>query len=245
MVGLERIPSGEASGAAAAARWARTPLPCALLVFAPLALTTAAAYLIGQGMAAAMRYFLLFPFLLYVGANWLVIAVGRPLLGIRGITWRDLGFTRFRLRDAVLALAAAATGIFIVYPLAGLLAQAVGLEPIRGMSYSLNNPVTILSAILVLSLAGPLAEDIIFRGFLLGLLRDKLGSPWLAGVIGVLAFTIIHVPYFGWAGALFILLWSPLSVGLFLWRKSIYPPLILHVANNLVAYVIIPVFFRR
>jgi uncharacterized protein len=230
-----------ATGLAASSLWKRVPLLLALTVFVPVTLTMAAASVLGPQIFSAMRVFAMFPFLLYVAANWMVIGVLFPILRGRKITLRDLGFKNFRPLDLLLAGAAAAVGILIIYPLAGYLAQLIGLDPIRGMGYSLANPLNIIGAVVIASLLGPLAEDILFRGFLLGLLTEKLRRPWLVAIVGTLVFTLIHIPYFGWAGTLFILLWSPLSVGLFLWRKSIYPSLVLHIINNLVAYVLIPV----
>jgi membrane protease YdiL (CAAX protease family) len=221
--------------------WQRVPLVLALVVFAPIALTMGVAHLWGAEVFAAMRFFALFPFLLYVACGWLVIGILFPALRGWKITLKDLGFRNFRPLDLLLAGAAAALGIIVIYPLASALATLIGLEPLRGMGYSLANPLNIIGAVVIASVLGPLAEDVLFRGFLLGLLTDKLRRPWLVAIIGTLAFTLIHIPYFGWGGTLFILLWSPLSVGLFLWRKSIYPSLVLHIINNLVAYVLIPV----
>ena len=194
-------------------------------------------------MAAVTEKFSMFPFLVYVGFNCLVIAAGWLLLRNR-LSWRDIGFTHFRWGDLGLGAAAAFIGVFLVYPAAMLLAGALGIEGMKGMNYSLADPLNIISAVLMASLIGPLAEDILFRGFLLSLLGAKIRQKWLTGIIGVFLFTAIHIFYFGWGGVLFILLWSPLSVGLFLWRKSIYPCLVLHVLNNLTAYVLIPVIIE-
>lgn len=88
-----------------------------------------------------------------------------------------------------------------------------------------------------------MGEEILYRGFLLGLLWAKLGRAWLAGLLATMIFALFHIPGFGLAGALFILLWTPLAVTFFLWRRSIYPPYAMHVLNNLFAYVLVPLLW--
>jgi membrane protease YdiL (CAAX protease family) len=226
---------------------ARLPLPVIGVVFIPVALTSLLFLFssIRQGIVEITAGFPMFPLLLYITITWLVIAGGWLLLRRFKITWRDIGFANFRWQDLGLAAVAALVGLFLIYPASTLIAKAMGLEAIKGMSYSLAGPLNIISAVLIASLLGPLAEDILFRGFLLNVLQEKLRLKWVVGLIGVLMFTIIHIPGFGWSGTLFILLWSPLSVGLFLWRRSIYPSLVLHMINNLVAYVLIPAVFHH
>jgi membrane protease YdiL (CAAX protease family) len=221
-----------------------SPLTVTVVLLPILLMKLFVFFFTGQRMSAVTAEYTLFPFLVYVGFNILVIAAGWILLHNR-LRWQDIGFTRFRWSDAGLGTVAALIGIFIIYPVSVLLADILGLEGIKGMNYSLNDPLNIVSAVVIASLIGPLAEDILFRGFLLTLLGSKLRQKWLVGLLGVLIFSSIHIFYFGWGGVLFILLWSPLSVILFLWRKSIYPCLVLHVLNNMTAYVLIPVILNR
>jgi membrane protease YdiL (CAAX protease family) len=192
----------------------------------------------------SLAAFPMFPFLVYAFCNWIVIAVGYALLRRRGINWSDIGFTNFRWSDLIYAVGTTLIELFVIYPVAMLFAASLRLEEMTGMSYSLTAQINIISAILFPVVLAPLAEDIIFRGFLLSVLRQRIRSLWLVGFIGVLLFAIIHVPYFGWTGAILILLWTPLSVGLFFWREGIYPPYVMHVLNNLFAYVAAPLLFR-
>ena len=211
-----------------------------ICVFIPITLTMLFARVLFRGMTRNVtELYPMFPFIVYVLFNCLVITAGVSAFH-RRLQWRDIGFCNFRWKDLSLGTAAAAAGVFIVYPAAMLLAGAIGLERMKGMDYSLNDPANIISAVLIASIIGPLAEDIIFRGFLLSFLREKYRRTWLTAAGGVLIFTSVHVFYFGWSGVLFILLWTPLSVGLFIWRKSIYPCLVLHMLNNITAYVLVP-----
>jgi membrane protease YdiL (CAAX protease family) len=221
--------------------WEKIPVAAVGAVVFPIALTSLLYVFtpVRDGLNTASTAFTMLPFAVYVGMNCLLVAAG--ILIFRGrIQWKDLGFVRFRWLDLLFGTIAALVGLFLIYPLSTLLIRGIGLAAIKGMSYSLTGPLSIASAILIAGLVGPLAEEIIFRGFLLSLLGSRIRHRGLVGIIGVLLFTAIHIFYFGWGGTLFILLWSPLTVGLFLWRKSIYPSLVLHVINNVAAYVIIP-----
>lgn len=231
-------------GATTASRLAKLPLPALLVVFLPVILTILTYRILGSHTRAVLDGYPMSSFLIYTGWNWLLIAVGYRWISRRQVTWKDLGFTSFRFRDMWLALAGALVGLWVVFPLSGFIARALGLAPMKGMGYSLVGSFDIIGALLAAVFLATLAEEILFRGFLLNTLRGKMRSLWAVGLIGVLFFTVIHLPHFGWAGMLFIVLWSPLPVGLFLWRRSIYPSYVMHVLNNFFAYVIVPLFLR-
>jgi membrane protease YdiL (CAAX protease family) len=223
---------------------ARLPLLTIMTVFIPVILTALTYKLMGPQSRAAMTTSPMIPFLVYAAWNWFVICGGYLLIRRSGITWKNLGFTNFRFRDMGLAVAGALIGLFVVYPIATWLARILGLAAMRGMNYSLIGPLDIVSALVACVLIGPLAEDIIFRGYLLNMLRARIANLWIVGFIGVVMFTLVHLPYFGWGGMLFIFLWTPFTVGLFLWRRSIYPSYVMHVLNNFFAYMIVPLFLR-
>jgi membrane protease YdiL (CAAX protease family) len=169
-----------------------------------------------------------------------VIALGWRLLRRRGVNPQMLGLRTPRPREWLLAVGGGVILILAVYPLATLVVQAVGFAPPRSISLSLARPAEIIGAILVLGLLIPLAEEILFRGFLIGLLREKLGSTWLAGLVGALFFAAVHLPRMGPGGALFILLWSAVPVALFLWTRNVFLTSGAHSINNLFAYVVVP-----
>jgi hypothetical protein len=182
--------------------------------------------------------------MVYAAWNWVVICAGYLFIHRNGVRWKDLGFTDFRYRDLELAVAGTLVGLLIVYPVATWLAHVIGLPAMKGMSYSVTSTFDVAGTFLASVLFGPLAEEIIFRGYLLNLLRVKMKSLWVVGIIGVIMFTLVHLPYFGWGGMLFVFLWSPLVVVLLLWRRSIYPSCVMHVLNNFFAYMVVPLFLR-
>ena len=232
---------GDSGNSVSLRQFARLPLLTILTVFIPVILTMLTFKLVH---VQARVSFPVVPFLVYTAWNWLIICGGYLLIRCRGITWKNLGFTNFRFRDLGLGVAGALIGLFVVYPISAFLARSLGLPGMQGMDYSLIGPVDITSALLACVLLVPLAEEIIFRGYLLNMLRARIGHLWVVGFIGTIMFVLIHIPYFGWAGMLFTLLLTPLIVGLFLWRRSIYPSYVMHVLNNFFAYMIVPLFLR-
>ena len=235
---------GDSGNSDSLRQMARLPLLTILIVFIPVILTMLTYKLMGPQSRPAMTTSPMIPFLVYAAWNWFVICGGYLLIRRRGITWKNLGFTNFRFRDLGLGVAGALIGLFVVYPISAFLARSLGLPGMQGMDYSLIGPVDITSALLACVLFVPLAEEIIFRGYLLNILRARIGHLWVVGFIGTIMFVLIHIPYFGWAGMLFTLLLTPLIVGLFLWRRSIYPSYVMHVLNNFFAYMIVPLFLR-
>ena len=76
---------------------------------------------------------------------------------------------------------------------------------------------------------GPIAEEICFRGILLGGLLKMRCRPWIAILITALAFSLVH----GFAVKLVGTLLFGIIVGWLYWRTgSIIPCLIIHIVNN-------------
>jgi len=82
---------------------------------------------------------------------------------------------------------------------------------------------------------GPIAEEICFRGILLGGLLKMRCRPWIAILITALAFSLVH----GYAAKLVGTLLIGIIIGWLYWRTdSIIPCLIIHIVNNSIAGII-------
>jgi membrane protease YdiL (CAAX protease family) len=223
----------------------RLPLAAALIVFVPIILTSLTPVLLRPVTAPIIAVYPAFPFLLYAFWCWALIVIGYFVLRRRGIGWSDIGLARFRWRDVCWGVLAALIGIFLVYPLSNGILLGLGLGALQSRSLSVVGPLNLISAILFPSLLVPVAEEIIFRGFVLEMLQAKFHKKWIAGLVGGLMFVLIHVPLFGWSGMLlYVLLWTPLPVILYFWRKSLYPSCIMHILNNTFAFVLVTLFTR-
>jgi membrane protease YdiL (CAAX protease family) len=136
------------------------------------------------------------------------------------------------------AAALSFVGGLVVYQVATRINAVLG-TPMEGMNYALSDPVALTLVVFGAVIVAPLAEEVLFRGLLLGHLLDRGYSPVVAGLAVVVAFAVIHLPNFGVGGAVFILLWGPLPTALRLWFDNLTGAWLLHTANNLFAYVIV------
>lgn len=99
------------------------------------------------------------------------------------------------------------------------------------MLRALESPASLLLAVLVVGLVAPLLEEIIFRGFLHATLRNLL-PPAAALAVGALVFALLH---FSLLVLLPLFLFGLLLGRLYERSGSLWPPVVTHALNNLVA----------
>jgi membrane protease YdiL (CAAX protease family) len=87
--------------------------------------------------------------------------------------------------------------------------------------------------VLAVGVFGPIAEELVFRGYLFGLLKDRAGIPLTIAVTS-LGWAVLHVDYTWWVIAIIAV--DGLLLGLARWRTgSVYVPIAMHVLYNLYA----------
>lgn len=148
--------------------------------------------------------------------------------------WRSLGFVpasgprAFGLAALALIGSLAFTGVY------GLLVDAAGIDALRPPEVPevfLGKGLGLLGTVLVLAFVGPLAEEVFFRGFAYGALKNRF-APTTAILISAAIFGVLHgelgvlVPIFATGVAL---AWVYERTG------SIWPGLAAHSAQNLLA----------
>jgi len=146
--------------------------------------------------------------------------VGTPLLGWPG--WR-----RFLLELLISAPVA------IAYALA--LSMIAGLSPelrrLMGPTEASYKPVIIAPVVYCVAgfTVGPVAEEMLYRAVLYRTLRRRM-RPVLAVVLQALVFGVMHrygLPYMAIAFASGLLF-----MGLYLWRKTLWSPVLVHALTN-------------
>lgn len=91
-----------------------------------------------------------------------------------------------------------------------------------------------IAGILYGGIFGPIAEEIGFRGVLLGGLLKTRCRPWLAILISALVFGLLHGIWVHFFGAMLF----GIMVGWLYWRTgSIIPGIIIHVVNNSLSFI--------
>lgn len=144
---------------------------------------------------------------------------------------QTLGFTRFSARSLMMWLL-----VWLVYSALSFaintLAQIEPGEFMRSLNGSRH-----LGAALVLVIAAPLLEELVFRGYLFKAWRhSRLGLSGTLIVTSIL-FTLLHLGQYGWV---YLTMIFSLSILLGLAREksgSVWVPILIHAANNLVATV--------
>jgi membrane protease YdiL (CAAX protease family) len=147
-------------------------------------------------------------------------------------------FHRLQSADYLAAFGGLALVVFLYQPIAWL----IGLFgfSMQGMRFDLHDPIILCSVIIWSVVTAPICEEILFRGLAVQALQSggfARGTTWL---ISTAAFAAIHLPYFGVSGMIYIFVWGGVVTSIRLWRNSLTPGLVLHVANNIFAFLLIP-----
>lgn len=116
--------------------------------------------------------------------------------------------------------------------------QAIGLT-MTGYEYTLSDPLTVGAVIFGAVLVSPLAEELLFRGLVVGTLLGRGIHPILAGGLGILAFALIHLPLLGVAGVLTMSAWAIVPTTLRLHFDNLSGAWMVHQLNNIWGYIIV------
>ncbi|QDX41725.1 CPBP family intramembrane glutamic endopeptidase [Salarchaeum sp. JOR-1] len=119
--------------------------------------------------------------------------------------------------------------------------EAAGLT-MRGYEYTLSDPLTIAAVVFGAVLVSPLAEEILFRGMVLGSLLGRGIHPVVAGGLAILAFGLIHVALLGIAGVLTMCAWAIVSTAIRLRFDNLSGAWLVHQLNNLWGYIVVVAF---
>lgn len=153
----------------------------------------------------------------------------RKELGLSGMpTWTDIGLAPIAFVVSTI-LAAVLTWIFTVFPWFNAeQAQDVGFS-------TYLTPGDRVIAFLVLVVLAPIVEEIIFRGWLYGKMRNRLSAPWAILIVSLL-FGLVH---FQWNVSVNVF---ALSVALCVLREitgTIYAGILTHMIKNGVAFYLL------
>lgn len=176
-------------------------------------------YTVGQGLAALA-----------------LIALARR----RGLGFRDIGFKgRLTRQGIVYALG----GWFVAFWLYYVVEKALGLAGIgmfwnEAAFFALDSAGRVVVVVVATLVVAPLAEEMIYRGYVLEALLGRLRTP-AAVALSALIFASIHIGI-GLGLAVYIFLGALILAYLYVRFRNIYPCVVMHLLNNVVAYLVIP-----
>jgi membrane protease YdiL (CAAX protease family) len=164
-----------------------------------------------------------------IGAPWLIYKRRTTLeeVGLQRLpSWKDLGiapigFIAYLIVTAVFMIVAQNTLTFVDFDQQ----QDVGFE-------ALNLQYEYILAFITLVIIAPLAEEILFRGYLFGKLR-KVTSLWVSILITSVLFGIVHL---AWNVGIDVFALSIVMCLVLVWSGSLWPSIIIHMTKNFIAF---------
>ncbi len=177
--------------------------------------------------AGAIVYIL--TILVVIGVPWLLKrrATTREELGLSRLpTWLDIGLTPvgfivYVLFSGTLLYAAQNILTFIDFDQA----QDVGFG-------QLTQQFEYVLAFFTLVVLAPIAEEVLFRGYLLSKLRGHVAT-WIAVLITSLLFGLVH---FAWNVGIDVFALSIVLCVVTIWTKSLWPAILIHMLKNGIAF---------
>jgi membrane protease YdiL (CAAX protease family) len=76
-------------------------------------------------------------------------------------------------------------------------------------------------------------EEWLYRGYAIERLQALTGEAWLAGMISLVAFGLVHLPVWGIGVSLTTLVSGGILTALYLWRRDISFLILAHIATDL------------
>jgi membrane protease YdiL (CAAX protease family) len=248
--GVRPIPAGDeikaseiiAMGFQSDARWRGGALVTIGLIAFPIIGTTLAVkgYVMLQQWHGRPIPSQMVAWLAYAATGWISVGVLWLWASRRGLVDQVFVLRRPTGIDWILAIVCAAVGILIIFPLSQWLAQVLLGATISGMKFRLDSVFVILVVLFWAVISAPIVEEVLFRGLAIAYLQSRGWPVWAVGTVPCVAFAAYHLPYFGAAGAMYVLFWSGMVAAIRLWRGNLTACLIIHILNNLTAYIIGP-----
>jgi len=134
---------------------------------------------------------------------------------------------------------------FTLYPAIEAILQPIGIKMLwRGDASSvlrLKSAVDILLILFNAVLLGPIAEEIIFRGYVFTAFKQARQNILSAYILSAIVFASAHIAV-GPGTIIFIFFWSFIPAFLYLKFGNLYPAILFHILNNFVTYIVFPLW---
>ena len=153
---------------------------------------------------------------------------------------RSLWLQQFRWQSIAWGLLLVAAYYTILWPFGDWVRRSAGLPGFgAGMDQVIRFPV---SYRMVAVVGAGVAEEILFRGFSVTRLAMLTRRIWLAALITLVGFCLLHVPVWGWGFALGGLVSGAAVMAFFVWRKDLLAMMVFHVSTDAIGLIVAPMF---
>lgn len=183
-----------------------------------------------------------------IAGSGILMVLGCVLLrSMRHVDWATLGVRSTTVRGLLAAILA-----FIIYAvIAEGIARLIEIDPEGELGRRLMQQLIpadaslsyLVFAVAFIGVIVPAAEELLFRGFLIVWLRERSNAV-IAVIVSAAIFAVVHGYFiepggeFGLFATAQIFVLGALLGWLAVWSRSLWPPILLHVINNLVTIVV-------
>jgi uncharacterized protein len=156
---------------------------------------------------------------------------------VERLPWYTFGLDNVGLVSVALGLPLAAFLIFIYGP--AVYAVLARLK-VGGFELGLAKLKGLPTWYLVFAVAvGGVAEEFLYRGYAFERIAATTGSPWLAGAIPLLLFSLAHVRLWGWPAALTMLVSGGIMTLWYAWHRDLVANIIAHCVTDFYGIVMV------
>jgi len=153
---------------------------------------------------------------------------------------RSLWLQQFHWQSILWGLLLVAAYYTAFFPLGEWVLRAAGLSGFGvGMDQVMKFPVWYRTLTVV---GAGIGEEILFRGFSVTRLAMLTERVWLAAVVTLVGFYLLHVPVWGWGFALGGVVSGAAVMAFFVWRKDLLAMMVFHISTDAIGIVIAPMF---
>jgi len=158
----------------------------------------------------------------------------------KGLGLFDLGFRDRLTKQGVLYAAGGWFVAFLLYCVVERLLGLAGIEMCWNESefLALDSPSQVFIVVIATLVVAPVAEELIYRGYVLQAMLVRMRVP-VAAVLSALVFSSIHIGI-GLGLAVYIFLGGLILAYIYLRFRNVYACVLMHLINNIVAYIVIP-----
>lgn len=151
-------------------------------------------------------------------------------VGVRGLTWKE-GVLALLLSVAMFVLAPILV-IIVARVIGGSVSTMAGLGELAEQSMVLR---------ILLALRAGVTEEILYRAYPTERMKSLTGKAWVGALVGLVVFTILHVPGWGWGHSIGVVL--PIGLifaGLYLWKRNLTLNIVAHFLTDLIPLLVVP-----
>jgi membrane protease YdiL (CAAX protease family) len=128
--------------------------------------------------------------------------------------------------------------VLVASSLSGFVLQSVGLPSLRSLQPLIKGYG--LATLFGLFLTGTFLEEVFYRGYLIERMTILTKHRWAAAFVSWVLFMLVHLKFFGVGPTIDTSIISAALVLVYLKEKSIWPCIVVHGINDLLAFLIFP-----